>query len=134
MQTMSNEAIRIQPPNDPNESWPDKMLLDCGREAIKESDLLESQAQPLIRQSIGSRLRGGHAMSILRARLKSEGRWLRFQQDNALPRTTLWQMIEVYERAAKDGYTAQALAGADMTNIHFRATGKDIRLPEDING
>ena len=95
--------------SEPDESWPDKMLLDCGREAIKESDVLEAQAQPLIRRSVGSRLRGGHAMSILRARLKAEGRWSSFQQQQDLPRTTMWQMIEVYERSAKDGHAAQDL-------------------------
>ncbi len=103
------EVNAIQTAEEPDESWSDKMLLDCGRAAINESDLLEAQAQPFIRQSIDSRLRGGHAMSILRARLKAEGRWLGFQQENALPRTTMWQMIEVYERSAKDGYTAQDL-------------------------
>jgi hypothetical protein len=103
------EVIPIQTAEEPDESWPDAMLLDCGREAIKESDLFETQAQPFIRQSIGSRLRGGHALSILRARLKAEGRWLIFQQDNTLPRTTVWQMIEVYERAAKNGHSAQVL-------------------------
>ena len=103
------EATAIQTTTEPEESWSNEMLLGCGREAIQESDLLEAQAQPFLRQSINSRLRGGHALSILRARLKSEGRWLGFQQENALPRSTLWQMIEVYERATKDGYTAQDL-------------------------
>jgi hypothetical protein len=107
----AGDAVEVTlPGTDPDESWSDEMLLYCGRKEIEESNRLESQVQPFIRQSIASRLRGGHAMSILRTRLRAEGRWTSYQQGNALPRTTVWQMAEVYERAMAQGLTTQDLA------------------------
>jgi len=103
-------TIPAQPADEPHESWSNETLLNCGRESLEEGDRLEAQSQPLMRQSISSRMRGGHALSILRARLRAEGRWTGYQQENALPRTTVWQVIEVYERATADGHSARDLA------------------------
>ena len=104
-----NASTLAPPGSEPDESWSDDMLFDFGRDAVKESDRLEAQAQPLIGQSIGSRLQAGHAWSILRKRFKAEGMWSSFQKEHGQSRTTMWQMIEVYERSAEDGYTAPDL-------------------------
>ena len=105
----SPEATPVPTTDDPDESWSDETLLHYGRGAMEEGDRLDAQVQPIVRQSIDSRLRGGHAMSILRARLRAEGRWTGYQQENALPRTTVWQVVEAYERATKDRSTAEEL-------------------------
>ena len=73
------EAIPVPTTDEPDTSWSNDMLLHCGQRAIEEGDRLESQAQPFIRQSIDSRLSCGHAFSILRARLRAEGRWTVYQ-------------------------------------------------------
>jgi len=106
----TSELTNAQTAAEPDETWSDDLLLDYGREAMKEGDRLEAQAQPFIRQSIGSRLRGGRAWSILRARLRAGRQWFAFQQQHGLPRTTVWQMAEIYERATEDHLSAEDLA------------------------
>ena len=106
----TSELTDTQTAGEPDETWPDDLLLDFGREAMNEGDRLEALAQPFLHQSIASRLRGGRAWSILRARLKANRQWFAFQQHHGLPRTTVWQMAEVYERATADHLTAQDLA------------------------
>ena len=55
-------------------------------------------------------VRAGHAYSILRRRLKPLGKWCSFQVENQLPRTSVWEVVEVYEAAVRDGLDTKDLA------------------------
>jgi len=96
-------AIPLSPDVAPDETWSVEQLLDYGRKALREGEECDMLVVPLARRSIVARFGAGHAYSILRSRLKPLGKWCSFQEEYKLPRTSIWEVVEVYEAATLDG-------------------------------
>ena len=102
-------VIVMSPAEVPDETWSMEQLLDYGREALRESEECDMLAVPLARRSVVTKFGAGHAYSILRSRLKPLGKWCSFQEEHKLPRTSVWEVVEVYEAATRDGLKADDL-------------------------
>jgi hypothetical protein len=87
----------------PNSNWPDELLIEYGQRALNAADTYEKQANILTRKTIVQRFRAGHALSLLKDRLKEKETWVEFQTQHNLPRTVVWEAIAVYERVVKLG-------------------------------
>ena len=118
MDLKSDDGDLGQPPgvtampvnNIPDETWSIERLLDFGQKSLCEGEECDRLAVPLARRSIVARFGAGHACSILRDRLKPLGKWCDFQAEHSLPRTSVWEVVEVYEAAGREDLTKNDLA------------------------
>jgi hypothetical protein len=100
----ASQLPEVTPPdNRPDETWSVEQLLAYGRKSLGEADECDRLAAPLARQSIAAKFGAGHCYSILRDRFKPRGEWCRFQATHRLPRTTVWEVVEVYQAATRAG-------------------------------
>ena len=93
-------AVRL-PQGQPDDTWPVEALLAYAREQLGE-------AGALARKTTGLVYRAGYALWLLRARLKSSQSkrgWCDFQHENNLPRTSVWEAIQLWRRATDLGLT-----------------------------
>ncbi len=94
----------------PDDTWSDGALMQYGRTAIIRGDRDEERQLVLGRRSVKERLGAGHALSIVRQRHKGDGTWCKLQDGHGLSRTTVWEVIEVYEQSAALGHTQEEIA------------------------
>lgn len=99
----------------PDDTWSDNDLLQYGRTAIIRGDRDEERQLVLGRRSIKERLDAGHALAIVRQRHKGDGTWCKMQDEHGLSRTTVWEVIEVYEQSAALGHTQEDVAAKHDT-------------------
>ena len=104
------------PRGEPDETWTDDALNEYGQSELAESSSLS-------RKSVRARFRAGHPYSILRKRYKGDDAWVRFQKDHDLPRTKVWETIEVYERATAAGHTEDDMAEHETWTAAMLAYG-----------
>lgn len=76
----------------PDESWSDDDLIDYLKGQVDGITLLQRRTAVKVWLA-------GKAAYILRDRMKKDRRWCRFQQENDLPRATVWEAIKLYELA-----------------------------------
>ncbi len=87
----------LAPAPKPDETWPTDALLALVMALLAEAGVLARKTTALV-------FKAGHALSLLRPRFKSAGGWCKFQRDRNLPRTSVWEAIELYERATEQGH------------------------------
>ncbi len=107
----------VQNPNisQPDESWPDEDLLHCCQVSVEQGNEYEKEGIAFLRLSIRARWRGCRAASIFRQRHRGQRDWCAVQKKSKLPRTTLWEMAEVYDRATDNGHGEDELAAKYRT-------------------
>lgn len=98
------------PDADDYETWNDKSLMERARMRITQSDRHDAKRIALGRMSIEDRLDAGHVLSIVRRRHKDDRKWCAMQDEYSLARTTVWEVIAVYERLAARGHSKQDVA------------------------
>lgn len=89
----------------PDESWDLERLATYASTGLSEADRLQKEALRIGRNSTLQIFRAGRALWFARERLKADGRgrWGRWQEENGFKRTTVWEAIELYERAKSEG-------------------------------
>lgn len=107
-------AVRV-PEDDDYESWTDEELIQRGLSRLAQGDRHEAKRITLGRMTIKERLEAGHVLSIVRRRHKEDGRWCEMQTQYCLPRTTVWEVIEAYERSTEAGHTTEDVVGSHDT-------------------
>ncbi len=90
--------------SEPDTDWSDEELKHCCFAAEFEGKHAETNGLSLLRRSLAARWRGCKAASILRQRYKSERAWCKAIKDAKLPRSTLTEMAEIYDRATAQGH------------------------------
>ena len=102
----------VQSPTDkmPDDTWPNEILLDFAMKALGEGDKLEKRLHALARKSVIPKFRAGHAFAILQERLTATGDWCKFQDEHDLPRTNVWEVITVYQKATAMGHGEEDIA------------------------
>ncbi len=94
----------------PDSTWSNERLLDYGTRSLGEGDQHAQRLHALARKSVVPKFRAGHAFSILQERLTATGNWCAFQEDNDLPRTKVWEVINVYRKATELGHGEEDVA------------------------
>ena len=94
----------------PDDTWPTEILLDFAMKALGEGDKLEKRLHALARKSVITKFRAGHAFAILQERLTTTGDWCKFQAEHDLPRTNVWQVTAVYQKATAMGHGEEDIA------------------------
>lgn len=105
-----NSEIATPSDNLPDETWPVEQLLAYGQRALREGEDCDMQVISLARRAVSLKFNSGRAYSILRSRLKPLGKWCECLKAHNLPRTSVWEVVEAYERATKDGYNEESIA------------------------
>jgi len=108
-ETASSE-IATPSDNLPDETWPVEQLLAYGQRALREGEDCDMRVRSLARRAVSFKFNAGRAYSILRCRLKPLGKWCECLKAHDLPRTSVWEVVEAYERAIKDGYNEENIA------------------------
>ena len=104
-------AVRV-PEAEDYETWPDEALIQRGQTRIMQADRHDERRIALGRQTIEERLDAGHPLSIVRRRHKEDGQWCAIQDKYNLPRTTVWEVIEAYERSTAAGHSPQEVVAS----------------------
>ncbi len=109
------DVIVMSPADMPDETWSVDQLLEYGNAGLREGEECDRLAVPLARRSIVARCGAGHAYSILRSRFRPLRKWCGFQTENDLPRTSVWEVMAIYEAAVREGLTSEEIAGRYST-------------------
>lgn len=95
---------------DPTTESTDEELLHCCGASVEQREKAEAVGLAFFRRSIRLQWRGCKAASILRKRHKSGRKWCLIQKQSKLPRSTLWEMAEIYDRATEQGHGEEDVA------------------------
>jgi hypothetical protein len=93
---------------EPDDTWATEKLVEYAMTAMGEAGILARKTTVLV-------FRAGHALSLLRPRFKAAGSWCRFQQENGLPRTSVWEALEFYSRAQEQGRNEENISTMTWT-------------------
>ncbi len=94
----------------PTEDWPDEELLHCFGAAVEDGDEAELEGLAILRRSVRLRWRGCKAASIFRKRHKKTRDWGKLLKKSSLPRSTLTEMADIFDRATKQGHGEEDVA------------------------
>ena len=103
----SEEAIGLP---DPTPESTDEELLHCCGSAVQQGEQAETVGLAFLRRSIRLRWRGCKAASIFRARHKETRDWGKLLKESKLPRSTLTEMADIYDRATEQGHGEEDVA------------------------
>jgi hypothetical protein len=102
-----HEELVVQQPQPvvpkPDATWTIEALLACALAFLAEAGILARKTTVAV-------LRAGLPLWLLRERLKCEKRWCKFQRERDLPRTSVWEAIELHLRVTEQGLTEDQVA------------------------
>ncbi|HWE03168.1 MAG TPA: hypothetical protein VG326_12230 [Tepidisphaeraceae bacterium] len=87
----------------PTAEMTDDQLATYAKGKIARSSQADEEMAVLGRRSIDSYYHAGWALAIARDRFKPDGKWVKWQNQNELPHSTVGNAIAFYERAEKKG-------------------------------
>jgi len=93
----------LAPAQKPDATWTIEALLAYAMAWL-------AQAGVLARKTTLAVLRAGLPLFIIRERLKPERKWCQFQKERNLPRTSVWEAIELHLRVTERGFTEEQAA------------------------
>jgi hypothetical protein len=133
MEETASDLVRSATDKTPDDTWPTEALLDFATQALGNGDKHEQRLHALARKSVVSKVRAGQAFTILQQRFTATGKWCEFQKNNDLPRTKVWEVIKVYEKAVELGHGEEVVANYGTWTEVMVAYGiaKPRRVDED---
>jgi hypothetical protein len=105
-----SKVIRVKGrPEDaaPSESWEMDRLTAYAVKGLEQAKALEAEANIVGRKSTVQLFRAGHALHILRGKLKGDGQWCGWLKGHGIPRTNAWEAIQLYVRAKTEEAVAE---------------------------
>lgn len=114
----------IVPMTTPDATWDMESLTAYAKRELSESILLAKRSTVHL-------FRAGHALSVVREKLKPEKEWVKWQQDNSLPRSTVNDAIRLFERAGSEEAVEGLPVMAAYDKFDIPKRGKNVADDED---
>src|SRR5262249_40437737 len=96
-----SQLVPLDPDRDlqPDDGWSTDRLAEYVHAKLDEARHVDNMAQQLAKRSSVQVFRAGHALSIVRDRLKVSRAWERWLKEHGIRKTSAWEAIELCRRA-----------------------------------